>query len=116
VDGDSGQDSIKLSGVIGNADTSLSLGTGDDQAEVRHSILRTLVIDGADGNDRAEIATSLIDDLFASLGAGDDHLSVLTNRIRGNHLLDGGAGTDELFARSNDPAVLASTNFERRSS
>jgi hypothetical protein len=43
-------------------------------------------------------------------------LSVLTNRIRGSHLLDGGAGADELFARSNDPAVLASSSFERKSS
>jgi streptogramin lyase len=113
VDGDSGQDSVELSGVIGNADTYLALGSGDDQARLRHSILHTLVIEGAEGNDRAEIMTSLLDDLFASLGSGDDHLSVITNRIRRSHRLDGGAGDDELLARANDPLVLTSGGFER---
>jgi VCBS repeat-containing protein len=114
IDGDSGQDSVELSGVIANADAYLALGSGDDQAQVRHSIVRTLVLDGADGNDRADISTSLLDDLFASLGADDDHLSVLTNRIRRSHLLDGGTGTDEFLARSNDPFALTNTGFERK--
>jgi hypothetical protein len=116
IDADSEQDSVEMSGVIANADASVFLGSGDDQARVRHSILRTLVIDSGEGNDRAEISTSLLDEVFASLGAGDDHLTVLTNRIRGRHFLDGGAGSDELFAHSNNPAALNSSGFERRSS